>query len=304
MNDNFEINISTLIKNIVKKFPIFLLILLVILPTSYILGQYQKSMYSSKVEITAPSNFFSGEYVKTERFIFMMTDYVNRLMELQITSDLLEDNNIYNQKEYKNMFITDKIIDNLKLLNSDVFSFYSDFFLSIENHNKTIDVLNQNSEFKISNQTSIYFTKIFKDSNKLTFQINSIEKGIIPKFLKTLNILSNNETKKELIKIFKSKLEYPEYLLESMINSKIIDINSNEYKYAVFFRDSAISSLNKIEEIQIYDTRVKIVNYETFLSKNYSYSVILIFAVFISIIIYFFYIIYFLSTNEKNLKDV
>ena len=58
MNDNFEINISTLIKNIVKKFPIFLLIMLVILPTSYILGQYQNSMYSSKVEITAPSNFF------------------------------------------------------------------------------------------------------------------------------------------------------------------------------------------------------------------------------------------------------
>ena len=197
----------------------------------------------------------------------MMTDYVNRLMELQITSDLLEDTNNYNQKEYKNMFIAEKIIDNLNLLNSDVFSFYSDFFLSIENHNKTIDVLNQNSEFKLSDQTSIYFTKIFKDSNKLTFQINSTEKDIIPKFLNNLNLLSNNETKKELIKIFKSKLEYPEYLLESMIKSKIIDINSNEYKYAVF-RDSAISSLNKIEEIQTYDTRVKIVNYETFLSKN------------------------------------
>ena len=121
MNDNFEINISTLIKYIVKKFTIFLLILLVILPTAYILGQYQKSVYSSKVEITAPSNFFSGEYVKTERFIFMMTDYVNRLMELQITSDLLEDTNNDNQKEYKDLFISEKIIDNLNLLNSDVF---------------------------------------------------------------------------------------------------------------------------------------------------------------------------------------
>lgn len=304
MNDNFEINISTLIKYIVKKFTIFLLILLVILPTAYILGQYQKSVYSSKVEITAPSNFFSGEYVKTERFIFMMTDYVNRLMELQITSDLLEDTNNDNQKEYKDLFISEKIIDNLNLLNSDVFSFYTDFFLSIENQNKTIDVLNQNSEFKISDKTSIYFTKILKAPNKFTFQINSIDKDIIPEFLITLNLLSNNETKKELIKIFKSKLQYPEYLLESMINSKIIDINSNEYKYAVFFRDSAISSLNKIEEIQTYDTRVKIVNYETFLSKNYSNSIILIFALFISMIIYFFYIIYFLSKNEKNLKDV
>ena len=299
MNDNFEINISTLIKYIVKKFTIFLLILLVILPTAYILGQYQKSVYSSKVEITAPSNFFSGEYVKTERFIFMMTDYVNRLMELQITSDLLEDTNNDNQKEYKDLFISEKIIDNLNLLNSDVFSFYTDFFLSIENQNKTIDVLNQNSEFKISDKTSIYFTKILKAPNKFTFQINSIDKDIIPEFLITLNLLSNNETKKELIKIFKSKLQYPEYLLESMINSKIIDINSNEYKYAVFFRDSAISSLNKIEEIQTYDTRVKIVNYETFLSKNYSNSIILIFALFISMIIYFFYIIYFLSKNEK-----
>ena len=283
MNDNVEINLSTLIKVSISKWKIFIIILIFVTSSVFSFNYFQKTSYNSKLILKSPTNFYAADYLKTSRILSLLNDYITKVIEFQISDDKMKFQNESNFGDIEN---------------TDLFDIYIENFLSLTSFNLVLDNIN----VSLKDDRFLKINKLTSTKGYAEISIDANSKSDLRKAVENLNIISLENTKQTLVEIFESRLAYQNYLMDSILTAKILDENSDQFKYSEFFRTSAKQLIMNIKESE-FKTNYIYSEFITKKSNKFSKEIASIFAFMITLIVYTMFIIIQVARNQDEKID-
>ena len=282
MNDNVEIKLSTLIRLSIQRWKLFIIILIITTSLIFSFNYFQKQKFTNLLVLKSPSNFYSADYLRAQRFLTLLNQYITKVIDSEINDvDIV----FRNQKLSR------------ELLNTDLFEMYLDNFHSMKTLNKALNEIQKNSEY---NKT-LSIKKISKIEGVSEVLIQADSKSDLIKALEIMDQSSLDFTKDNLVSIFESRMDYQKYLIQSILEANILKKDSDQFKYIDFFESSAEKLILKIKETE-YDTNYIFSEYISKKSTRFSSKIAFIFGLMISLVIFVIYITVYIAKNqdEKN----
>lgn len=278
MNDNVEIKLSTLIRLSIQRWKLFVIILIITTSVVFSFNYFQKQTYTNLLVLKSPSNFYSADYLRTQRFLILLNQYITKVIDSEINDvDIV----FRNQKVSR------------ELLNTDLFEMYLESFYSMKSLNIALDEIQKNSDFK----KTLSIKKISSIEGVSEVLVKADTKSDLNKAIDIIDQLALNFTKKNLVSIFESRLNYQKYLIESILEANILKKDSDQFKYIEFFESSADKLISKIKEDE-YDTNYIFSEFISKTSSRFNTKIAIIFSLMISLVIFIIYITVSVAKNQ------
>jgi hypothetical protein len=280
MNDNVEIKLSTLIRLSIQRWKLFIIILILTTSLVFSFNYIQKQKFTNLLVLKSPSNFYSADYLRTQRFLTLLNQYITKVIDSEINDVDIVFRNQNTARE---------------LLNTDLFDMYLESFHSMKTLDIALNQIQKNSEYK----KTLSIKKISSIEGSSEFLVQADTKSDLTKAIDIIDQLSLNSTKKNLVAIFESRLNYQKYLIESILEAKILKKESDQFKYISFFENSADKLILKIKETK-YDTNYIFSESISKKSSKFSSKIAFIFSLMISLVIFVIYITVGIAKNHDE----